>query len=484
MEEVTIIGVDLAKNVFQVHGAAADGSVVFRKKLSRPQFSRFMAGQSPCQIAMEACPSAHHWARELTGHGHRVRLIAPHYVKPFLTRQKNDAADAEAIVEAALRPTMRFVEPKSTDQQARAVAFPTREQLVKQRTEGVNALRSHLYEFGHVAPVGIGYLPRLGAVLEDPNSDMPPLAREICRELLDQIVHLTGRINAMKKRIDAIAREGETSRRLQTMPGVGPISALAVETFAPPMEQFKRGRDFAAWLGLVPRQASTGGKQKLGKTSKMGQRDIHRLLITGAMAVIRWALRHGAPSNPWLARTLQRKPPMLAASALANKMARGITDATTEKVAELLAQTWRGLLMSRDELSGWLASMDRYSGGGDRPFWLEAYGGRSYPVDRKSSPEPIIVDHLTVAVLGGTQPDKLARLLVNTDDDGLLARFLTVFPDPVPLSRPSTQIDTAMVRAALERLRSLGAARDDSGVKRPFYIVFSDAAADALQGFH
>jgi transposase len=153
---------------------------------------------------------------------------------------------------------------------------------------------------------------------------LPPLAREICRELLDQIVHLTARINALKKRIDAIAKEGVTSRRLQTMPGVGPISALAVETFAPPMEQFKRGRDFAAWLGLVPRQASTGGKQKLGKTSKMGQRDIRRLLITGAMAVIRWALRHGAQRNPWLARLLERKPPMLAASALANKMARGI----------------------------------------------------------------------------------------------------------------------------------------------------------------
>ena len=145
-------------------------------------------------------------------------------------------------------------------------------------TEAINALRSHLYEFGYVAPQGIGYLPRLEAVLADPSSDLPDLAREICRELLDQIAHLTTRINAMKKRIDAIAREGETSRRLQTMPGVGPISALAVETFAPSMDQFKRGRDFAAWLGLVPRQASTGGKQRLGKTSKMGQRDIRRLL--------------------------------------------------------------------------------------------------------------------------------------------------------------------------------------------------------------
>ena len=324
MKEISIIGVDLAKNVFQLHGAAADGTVLFRKKLSRPQFQRFMAEHPQCLVVMEACGGAHHWARELERVGHDVRLIAPRYVKPFIKRQKNDAADAEAIVEAALRPTMRYVEPKTGDQQARSILFRTREQFVKQRTEAVNALRSHLYEFGYIAPEGIGYLPRLGAVLDDPNSDLLPLAREICRELLDQILHLTGRINAMKKRIDAIAREGETSRRLQTMPGVGPISALAVETFAPPMEQFKRGRDFAAWLGLVPRQASTGGKQKLGKTSKMGQRDIRRLLVTGAMAVIRWALRRGAPGNLWLARLLERKPPMVAAFAQANKMARGI----------------------------------------------------------------------------------------------------------------------------------------------------------------
>jgi transposase len=213
---------------------------------------------------------------------------------------------------------------ESGRQQAWSILFRTREQFVKQRTEAVNALQSHLYEFGFIAPEEIGYLLRLGAVPEDESSDLPPLAREICRELLDQIAHLTARINAMKERIDAIAREGETSRRLQTMPGVGLISALAVETFAPPMEQFKRGRDFAAWLGFVPRQTSTGGKQKLGETSKLGHRDIRRLLITGAMAVIRWALRHGGPSNPRLARLLQRKPPMVAASALANKMARGI----------------------------------------------------------------------------------------------------------------------------------------------------------------
>lgn len=199
MKEISIIGVDLAKNVFQLHGAATDGSVQFRKKLSRPQFQRFMVEHPQCLVVMEACGGAHHWARELVRVGHAVKLIAPHYVKPFIKRQKNDAADAEAIVEAALRPTMRYVEPKTGDQQARSILFRTREQFVKQRTEAVNALRSHLYEFGFTAPEGIGHLPRLGAVLEDPSSDLPPLAREICRELLDQIANLSGRINAMKK---------------------------------------------------------------------------------------------------------------------------------------------------------------------------------------------------------------------------------------------------------------------------------------------
>lgn len=324
MEEVSIIGVDLAKNVFQLHGASADGSVVFRKRLSRLQFGRFMANQAPCKVALEACPSAHHWARELTKHGHHVRLIAPHYVKPFIKRQKNDVADAEAITEAATRPTMRFVVPKTEEQQARAIAFRAREQLVKQRTEAINALRAYLYEFGHVAPEGIGFVPRLAQVVEDPGSALPGLARDICRMVLEQVDLLTARLAALKAKIAALSRQAVMPRRLQTMPGVGPISALAIETFAPPMEQFRRGRDFAAWLGLVPRQHSSGGKQRLGKTSKMGQRDIRRLLVTGAMAVIRWALRRGAPRNPWLARMLERKPPMVAAFALANKMARGI----------------------------------------------------------------------------------------------------------------------------------------------------------------
>ncbi len=324
MEEVSIIGVDLAKNVFQLHGAAANGSIVFRKKLSRPQFARFMADHPACEVAMEACPSAHHWARELTGQGHRVRLIAPHYVKPFLKRQKNDAADAEAIAEAATRPTMRFVEPKTTEQQARAVAFRAREKFVKQRTEAINALRAYLYEFGHVAPEGIGYLPKLAQVVQDPGSDLPDLARDICRMAVEQVELLTARLAAVTAKIAAASKAAAMPKQLETMPGIGPIGALAIETFAPPMNQFRRGRDFAAWLGLVPRQHSSGGKQRLGKTSKMGQRDIRRLLVTGAMSVIRWALRRGAPRNPWLERLLERKPPMVAAFALANKMARSI----------------------------------------------------------------------------------------------------------------------------------------------------------------
>lgn len=324
MEEVTIVGVDLAKNVFQIHGARADGSVAFRKKLSRLQFHKFMAGLAPCVVVMEACGGAHHWAREMMRLGHDARLIAPRYVKPFVKRHKNDANDAEAIVEAATRPTMRFVEVKTEAQQERAIVFRAREQLVNQRTELVNTLRAHLYEFGYVAPYGINYLGRLEEIVADDNTDIPIAVRDICHGLIEQIGDLSARVDELKKRIDAMSREAETTRRLQTMPGVGPILSLAIEAFAPPMESFRRGRDFAAWLGLVPLQKSTGGKQRLGKMSKMGQRDIRRLLIIGAMSVVYGATRKRPPEGSWLARMLARKPRMLVAVALANKMARGI----------------------------------------------------------------------------------------------------------------------------------------------------------------
>lgn len=324
MKEVTIIGVDLAKNVFQLHGATADGSVVFRKKLTRVQFHKFMSAHPTCLVAMEACGSAHYWAREMARMGHDPRLIAPRYVKPFVKRHKNDTADAEAIVEAALRPTMRFVDPKTPEQQAGAVLFRTRAQFVRQRTEAINALRAHLYEFGYIAPIGVQNVKQLVGIVEADSSELPALVRFTCRELIEQITRLTERLGALDKEITRLSGQGEVARRLRTMPGVGPITALAIETFAPVMESFRCGRDFAAWLGLVPLQRSTGGKQILGKTSKMGQRDIRRLLIVGAMAVVGWAGRRGAAEGSWLAKMLARKPRMLVAIALANKMARGL----------------------------------------------------------------------------------------------------------------------------------------------------------------
>jgi transposase len=320
----TMIGVDLAKNVFQVHGASMTGDVKFRRKLSRLQFRKFMADQMPCVVVMEACGSAHYWAREMVKHGHKVKLIAPQYVKPFLKRQKNDAADAEAIVIAAQRPEMRFVERKTEDQQAHAILFRARQRLVHQRTELVNALRSHLYEYGHTIPQGIGQITRVEAIIDDPNCDLPQLVREECRELLGQIAEATGRIDAKAQKIKSLSAETDTARRLQTMPGVGPMIALSIEAFAPPIESFQSGRDFAAWLGLVPRQHSSGGKERLGRVSKAGQTDIRRLLIVGAMSRLNWLGRKSIPAGSWLSRMLERKPKMLVAIALANKMARSI----------------------------------------------------------------------------------------------------------------------------------------------------------------
>jgi transposase len=324
MEKVSIIGLDLAKRSFQAHGARAEGGVAFRKKLSREKVLTFLAEQPRCVVAMEACGSAHHWGRTIRDLGHEVRLIPPAYVKPFVKRQKNDAADAEAIVEAASRPTMRFVAVKTEEQQARAMLFRTRDLLVRQRTQLINALRGHLSEHGVVAAQGPANVKVLEEAVEDQGTSLPLLVVELARVFLDQIEGLRKRISGLEKVTAHEVACGETTRRLQTMPGVGPITALAIETFAPPMDVFKCGRNFAAWLGLVPRQHSTGGKQVLGKVSKMGQRDIRRLLIIGAMAVVRSALRKGSPEGSWVQRMLARKPRMLVAIALANKMARSI----------------------------------------------------------------------------------------------------------------------------------------------------------------
>ena len=320
MDEISIVGVDLAKQVFQIHGATADGRAVFRKKLSRPQFAKFMAALPPCIVAMEACGTAHYWGRELALLGHDIRLIPPVYVKPFVKRQKNDAADAEAIAEAVQRPNMRTVAVKSSAQQARAMLFRTRDLLVGQRTQLVNALRGHLAEHGIVLGKGIANVERLALRLED--DDLPDLVRHLGRIYLDQIAQLGAEIEKLDKRIVAAAKQNGEARRLQTMPGIGPVCAMAITAFAPDMREFRRGRDFAAWLGLVPRQHSSGGKQKLGRTSKMGQRDIRRLLIVGAMSIVHWRGRDGGRPGSWLARMLARKPRMLVAIALANKMAR------------------------------------------------------------------------------------------------------------------------------------------------------------------
>jgi transposase len=281
-----------------------------------------MAEQPPAVVVLEACGSAHYWTREMTGLGHEVKLIAPQYVKPFVKRQKNDAADAEAIVIAAQRPEMRFVEPKSAEQQGRAMLFRARARLVQQRTELVNMLRAFLYELGYVVPQGINNMPRIAAIITEPNSDLPEIAQIECRDLLEQIEAMTVRIATSDRRIKDLAGQADMARRLQTMPGVGPMTALAVEAFAPPMESFKCGRDFAAWLGLVPKQHSSGGKTRHGRVSKAGQSDIRQLLIMGAMSRLNWMGRKSIPETSWLARMLARKPRMLVAIALANKMAR------------------------------------------------------------------------------------------------------------------------------------------------------------------
>jgi transposase len=313
---------DLAKTVFQVHGAEASGAVVFRKKLRRNQVLAFFAAQPPCTVAMEACGSAHHWAREIGRLGHHVRLIPPAYVKPFVKRQKTDAADAEAICEAAQRPTMRFVVPKSAAAQAAAVVFRARDLLVKQRTQIINALRGHVAEFGIVVAKGPVHVPQLVQAIEDPEEPVPEMARSILKMLIESLHALDDRIAVLDREIAQRARMDETARRLMTVPGVGPVIATALTALAPPAETFKRGRDFAAWVGLTPLQHSTGGQQKIGATSKMGERTLRRLLIIGASGVLRWAARNGAPAGSWIARMLARKPPMLVRVALANKMAR------------------------------------------------------------------------------------------------------------------------------------------------------------------
>lgn len=320
MQEISTIGLDLAKSVFQIHGADGAGAPVLRRKLRRDALLSFFAQLPPCLVAMEACAGAHYWARAIAGFGHTTKLIPAEYVKAFVKRQKNDAADAEAICEAALRPTMRFVAPKSAEQQASAIVFRARDLLVRQRTQIINALRGHLAEFGIVVAKGPAHVAKLVAMIEEEKA--PPDALPALQCLVSTLKALEEKVAALDREIAARAKADDVAARLMSIPGIGPVISTAIAALAPPADTFSKGRDFAAWLGLTPRQHSSGGKERLGRTTKMGERSLRRLLIIGASAVVRWAVRNPPAAGSWLARMLARKPRQLVTVALAGKMAR------------------------------------------------------------------------------------------------------------------------------------------------------------------
>ena len=318
MSEVSMIGLDLAKNFIQAHGANTTGAVLFRKKLRRAELVPFLAAQAPCVVAMEACAGAHHVARAAAQLGHTARIAPAHYVKPFAKRGKSDRIDADAVIEAAQRPSMRFVPVKSIEQQAAASVFRTRDLIVRQRTMSINALRGQLAEYGLIAPKGLAHVGELVTLI----AAAPEAARVCLRLLADNIAAFDAQIKRLDGEIARRAKADETARRLMTIPGCGPVFATAFLALAPAPQNFRRGRDFAAWVGLTPLPDGTGGKDRVGKTSKMGERTLRRLLMLGAASRVRQALRSGAAGDPWLARMLAEKPRMLVITALANRMAR------------------------------------------------------------------------------------------------------------------------------------------------------------------
>jgi len=318
--QITTIGLDLAKHVFQVHGVDATGNVVVKKRLRRSQVIAFFARLPPCLVGMEACATAHFWARELRALGHEVRLMPPQYVKAYLKRGKNDAADAAAICEAVTRPSMRFVAVKSEEQQAALTIHRARELLVRQRTQLSNALRGHLAEFGLIEAQGPWHVTRLLVRLAEDGAGVPELARRVIELLAAQLAEVGRRIAALEAEIAARHKADAVSRRLATIPGIGPLIATALAATVVDPAAFRSGREFAAWLGLVPRQHSTGGKQRLGRISRQGDSYLRRLLIIGAQSVLRGA--KAARSDPWLQGLLARRPRLVVAVALANKTAR------------------------------------------------------------------------------------------------------------------------------------------------------------------
>lgn len=322
MAELHTVGIDLGKNVFHVHGIDQAGAELFRRKLSRPQFEAFLNDIPVCIVAMEACASSHHWGRLADDLGHDVRLIPVQHVKPFVLRHKNDAIDAAAIARAAQHPSTHFVTVKSENRQALSMLFRTRELLLSQRVQLTNALRGHFAECGVVLPETRDKVDRFLDLCWEVLEKLPRYVAHLARVYMRQIENLEVELGILKVRIKRLVTEHKVPQRLQTMPGVGPLAALAILAYTPPLEIFKSGRDFAAWLGLVPRQHSTGGKSRLGRITKMGQRDIRRLLIVGASAAVMRCEKFGKSDDPWLQRMMARKPRMVVVVAQANRMAR------------------------------------------------------------------------------------------------------------------------------------------------------------------
>ena len=322
---VTTVGLDLAKNVFQIHGIAQDGEVAFNRPLRRAQMLPFFQRLEPCLIGMEACGTSHYWARELTKMGHNVRLIPPMYVKPYVKRGKSDAADAEAICEAVTRPTMRFFEIKTVKQQAVLFLHRARDLIVRQRTQLINMLRSILAEFGIVIAQGIGRAISFAKDVVDGNRpDLPEVAQDVIANLSNQLVALHLRVRWYELRMRLEARQDPRVAMLQTIPGIGPVTASAIVATVGSAHQFKNGREFAAWLGLTPLNRSSGGKERLGRITKMGDRYIRKLLVIGMTARLRQVRHHPERSDPWVDALLERKPARLATVAMANKTARTI----------------------------------------------------------------------------------------------------------------------------------------------------------------
>lgn len=324
-QDISVIGLDLAKSVFQVHAISRDGEVMARRKLSRSRVLDYFDKLKPCLVGMEACGTAHHWAREIGALGHEVKLMPPQYVKPYVKSQKNDMADAEAICEAVTRPTMRFVPIKTTDQQALLVLHGVRDQWVRLSTRLINILRGHLAEFGVVAAKGrMGVEAILAILLDDQDERVPTLARESLIPLAYELGVVKQRILDADRTITKVHRANPTSKRLETIPGVGPVIATRVLAEVADPSSFKSGRAFSAWIGLVPKQHSSGGRDKLGHITKKGNPELRRLLVAGAMSMIIRAKLDGFTRHPWLVRLLERKPTKVAAIALANKMGRMI----------------------------------------------------------------------------------------------------------------------------------------------------------------